>query len=140
MSMIHQRHQLVNAAKKQRQHSQLQLEQEKAEAQRHQSKKRAAARSPYKPHHRLLLIGEGNFSFAHALISSPPTRAFTPIPADHITATCYDSFDAVNDKYPVSIMHCFLSLPACLFTSLPAADCFLFCRCVHRMLNSTSMH
>ena len=62
-------------------------------------------RSPYHPHHRLLLLGEGNFSFAHSLIAAPPSRAFTPLPPSHIIATCYDSFQQTIDKYPVHHPH-----------------------------------
>ena len=62
-------------------------------------------RSPYYPHHRLLLLGEGNFSFAHSLIASPPSRTFAPLPPSHVVATCYDSFQQTIDKYPVSHTH-----------------------------------
>ena len=98
-SLVQQSKQLAATHKKQKLASQLQLEREKRDAQRKQAKKKAAARSPYKPHHTLLLIGEGNFSFARSLIHAPPSAGFTPLPGCQVTATCYDSFAVAREKY-----------------------------------------
>lgn len=54
---------------------------------------------PFKPTDRILLIGEGNFSFARALVvDSPPSLEHLP-PAN-VTATSYDSEEACFSKYP----------------------------------------
>ncbi|GBC10520.1 hypothetical protein RclHR1_00970021 [Rhizophagus clarus] len=48
---------------------------------------------PYKPEDKILLLGEGNFSFAHSL-------AKNILHAGHfITATCLDSKKVLNEKY-----------------------------------------
>ncbi|CAJ0860654.1 5383_t:CDS:2 [Entrophospora sp. SA101] len=53
----------------------------------------------YKPEHKILLIGEGNFSFAHSLIENV-------LPAAHsIIATSYDSEQIVYEKYKDSKEH-----------------------------------
>ena len=97
--MVQQSKELTAAHKKQRLALQQQQHKEKLGAQRKLAKKRAAARCPYQPHHTLLLIGEGNFSFARSLIAAPPTAGFTPLPGCNLTATCYDSFAVARDKY-----------------------------------------
>ena len=97
--MVQQSKQLAAAHKRQMLAFQQQQEKERLEAQRKLVKKRAAARSPYKPHHALLLIGEGNFSFARSLIDAPASSGFTPIPGRNVTATCYDSFVVAREKY-----------------------------------------
>ena len=98
-SMVQQSKQLAAAHKKQKLTQQYQRDKEQLETQRKQAKKQSAARSPYKPHHTLLLIGEGNFSFARSLISAPSAPGFTPLPGRNITATCFDSFAVARDKY-----------------------------------------
>jgi 25S rRNA (uracil2634-N3)-methyltransferase len=53
---------------------------------------------PFKPTDKILLIGEGNFSFARALvIDSPPE--ITHMPPSNITATTYDSEEDCYSKY-----------------------------------------
>lgn len=54
---------------------------------------------PFKPTDKILLIGEGNFSFARALIVDPPSSLEHLVPAN-VTATSYDSEDACFAKYP----------------------------------------
>lgn len=54
---------------------------------------------PFSPTDRILLIGEGNFSFARALIIDPPA-SLQHLPAANITATAYDSEDECYVKYP----------------------------------------
>ncbi|KAJ3389480.1 hypothetical protein HDU84_008703 [Entophlyctis sp. JEL0112] len=49
----------------------------------------------FSPDSAVLLIGDGNFSFANALL----TTVFLENP-DHITATSYDSAEIVRTKYP----------------------------------------
>ena len=67
------------------------------------AKGRAAPRRPstlpFSPTDRILLIGEGNFSFTRALVfHPPPSLAF--LPPQNVTATAYDSEDACFEKYP----------------------------------------
>ncbi|KAG0707616.1 hypothetical protein DFH29DRAFT_979887 [Suillus ampliporus] len=54
---------------------------------------------PFKPTDKILLIGEGNFSFAHALVIDPPS-SLEHLPPSNITATSYDSEEECYDKYP----------------------------------------
>ncbi|CAL1694353.1 unnamed protein product [Somion occarium] len=54
---------------------------------------------PFTATDRILLIGEGNFSFARALTVEPPA-ALEYLPARNITATAYDSEDDCYAKYP----------------------------------------
>jgi 25S rRNA (uracil2634-N3)-methyltransferase len=54
---------------------------------------------PFTPTDKILLIGEGNFSFAHALIIDPPS-SLEHISPSNITATSYDSEEECYDKYP----------------------------------------
>ncbi|OAX42083.1 hypothetical protein K503DRAFT_406817 [Rhizopogon vinicolor AM-OR11-026] len=54
---------------------------------------------PFTPTDKILLIGEGNFSFAHALIVDPPS-SLEHLPPSNITATAYDSEQECYDKYP----------------------------------------
>ncbi|KAF8559919.1 hypothetical protein OG21DRAFT_1479791 [Imleria badia] len=54
---------------------------------------------PFKPTDRILLIGEGNFSFARALIVEPPSSLEHLVPAN-VTATSYDEKEACFSKYP----------------------------------------
>ncbi len=56
---------------------------------------------PFKPTNQILLIGEGNFSFARALIDDPPEElAF--LPPQNITATGYDTEEECYVKHPAS--------------------------------------
>ncbi|KAL7746964.1 hypothetical protein RI367_007676 [Sorochytrium milnesiophthora] len=48
---------------------------------------------PYRDDHHILLVGEGNFSFAAALVGVLGT-------GENIVATAYDSADVVHEKYP----------------------------------------
>jgi len=53
---------------------------------------------PFRSTDKILLIGEGNFSFARALIQDAPNElAF--LPPQNITATAYDSEEACFEKY-----------------------------------------
>ncbi|KAF7968936.1 hypothetical protein HWV62_28828 [Athelia sp. TMB] len=54
---------------------------------------------PFNHTDRILLIGEGNFSFAKALALDPPA-SLQHLPAANITATAYDSEDECYIKYP----------------------------------------
>jgi 25S rRNA (uracil2634-N3)-methyltransferase len=54
---------------------------------------------PFKASDRILLIGEGNFSFARALIDHPP-RDLDSLPPENITATAYDTEEECYNKYP----------------------------------------
>ncbi|KAF9490739.1 hypothetical protein BDN71DRAFT_1510997 [Pleurotus eryngii] len=49
----------------------------------------------------ILLVGEGNFSFAHALVYDPPHQLehFPPV---NLTATAYDTEEECYEKYPES--------------------------------------
>jgi len=53
---------------------------------------------PFRPTDKILLVGEGNFSFAQALVCNPPVelRSFPP---SNLTATAYDSEQACYEKY-----------------------------------------
>jgi len=53
---------------------------------------------PFKSTDSILLIGEGNFSFARALIQSPAVELC--LPPNNITATAYDSERECYEKYP----------------------------------------
>ena len=52
---------------------------------------------PFQETDRILLIGEGNFSFARALILHSSLRH---LPAVNLTATAYDSEEECFEKYP----------------------------------------
>ncbi|KAG2022676.1 hypothetical protein CC2G_000405 [Coprinopsis cinerea AmutBmut pab1-1] len=55
---------------------------------------------PFLPTDRILLLGEGNFSFTRALVVSPPPPLLdNPIPPTNITATAYDSEQECYEKY-----------------------------------------
>ena len=56
---------------------------------------------PLKATDRILLIGEGNFSFTRSLVIDPPT-ALQYLPPANITATAYDSEEECYEKYPGS--------------------------------------
>ncbi|PSS29684.1 hypothetical protein PHLCEN_2v2832 [Hermanssonia centrifuga] len=58
----------------------------------------ATATVPFKPTHKILLIGEGNFSFAHALVFDPPPT-LQYLPAASVTATAYDTEEECYTKY-----------------------------------------
>ena len=53
---------------------------------------------PFKSTDSVLLIGEGNFSFARALIQSSALHLH--LPPNNITATAYDSEQECYEKYP----------------------------------------
>ena len=76
------------------------------EQRRKQSKSAAKSKGPgraptvpFKPTDRILLIGEGNFSFARALIVDPPSSLEHLVPTN-VTATSYDSEETCFSKYP----------------------------------------
>ncbi|KXN85696.1 hypothetical protein AN958_10879 [Leucoagaricus sp. SymC.cos] len=54
---------------------------------------------PFEPTNKILLVGEGNFSFARALIVDPPL-ALVNLPPGNVTATAYDTEQECYDKYP----------------------------------------
>jgi 25S rRNA (uracil2634-N3)-methyltransferase len=53
---------------------------------------------PFKPTDRILLIGEGNFSFARALTFNPPA-AVENLPPGNVTATTFDAEEDCYVKY-----------------------------------------
>ena len=53
---------------------------------------------PFRPTDKILLIGEGNFSFTRALLVDPPAE-LEHFPATSITATSYDSEETCYTKY-----------------------------------------
>ncbi|CAE6346273.1 unnamed protein product [Rhizoctonia solani] len=57
---------------------------------------------PFIPTDRILLIGEGNFSFAHSLLDHP---SIPSLPPANITATAYDSESDCLAKYPDAQAH-----------------------------------
>ena len=54
---------------------------------------------PFKSTDKILLIGEGNFSFARALVCDPPS-ALQYLPASNVVATAYDTEAECFEKYP----------------------------------------
>jgi len=56
---------------------------------------------PFKPTNKILLVGEGNFSFARALINDPPEE-LASLPPQNITATGYDTEEDCYVKHPAS--------------------------------------
>lgn len=54
---------------------------------------------PFRASDKILLIGEGNFSFARALVQNPPPQLGSLHPAN-ITATAYDTEGECYEKYP----------------------------------------
>ncbi|TFK70440.1 hypothetical protein BDN72DRAFT_896446 [Pluteus cervinus] len=58
---------------------------------------------PFKPTDKILLVGEGDFSFARALVVDPPSGSeLSYLPPGNITATAYDSEVECYEKYPRS--------------------------------------
>ncbi|CAE6364403.1 unnamed protein product [Rhizoctonia solani] len=57
---------------------------------------------PFSSIDRILLIGEGNFSFAHSLLDHP---SIPSLPPANITATAYDSESDCLSKYPDAQSH-----------------------------------
>ena len=72
---------------------------ERARAVKKQSGKKRPVTIPFAPTDKILLIGEGNFSFAHALTIDPPSQ-LQHLPPQNITATAYDSEEECLAKYP----------------------------------------
>ncbi|KAI0271481.1 hypothetical protein BC834DRAFT_859845 [Gloeopeniophorella convolvens] len=54
---------------------------------------------PFAPEDSILLVGEGNFSFARALVLHPPA-SLEHLPPANVTATAYDTEEACYAKYP----------------------------------------
>ena len=71
---------------------------EKTRAVKKQAAGRKAVTIPFAPTDRILLIGEGNFSFAYALAVNPPTQ-LQHLPPQNITATTYDTDEECLAKY-----------------------------------------
>ncbi|KAG8747776.1 hypothetical protein FRC12_013993 [Ceratobasidium sp. 428] len=57
---------------------------------------------PFCPEDKILLVGEGNFSFAHSLLDHP---SIPHLPPSSITATAYDSEPECLSKYPDATAH-----------------------------------
>ena len=70
---------------------------ERAKAAKKQARKQAVT-IPFAPTDNILLIGEGNFSFAYALAVNPPSQ-LQHLPPQNITATAYDSEEECLAKY-----------------------------------------
>lgn len=70
---------------------------EKTKATKKQTEKKAVT-IPFAPTDKILLIGEGNFSFAHALVVDPPPQLHH-LPPENITATAYDTEEECLAKY-----------------------------------------
>ena len=70
---------------------------EKAKTAKKQAGKKAAT-IPFAPTDKILLIGEGNFSFAYALAVNPPIQ-LQHLPPQSITATTYDTEEECLAKY-----------------------------------------
>jgi len=68
---------------------------------KHMAKTRVPRQStiPFKALDNILLIGEGNFSFAIALLQHPPTL-LEYLPPANIVATTYDTEEECYTKYP----------------------------------------
>jgi len=71
---------------------------EKAKAVKKQTGKTLTATIPFTPTDKILLIGEGNFSFAYALVINPPLQLHH-FPPQNITATTYDTEQECLAKY-----------------------------------------
>ena len=71
---------------------------EKAKTAKKQAGKKAVT-IPFDPTDKILLIGEGNFSFAHALAVNPPPQ-LQHLPPENVTATAYDTEEECLAKYP----------------------------------------
>lgn len=54
---------------------------------------------PFRATDKILLVGEGNFSFTRALIVDPPA-ALQYLPPSNVTATAYDTEEECLLKYP----------------------------------------
>jgi len=72
---------------------------EKTKAAKKQTGKTRAVTIPFAPTDKILLIGEGNFSFAYALTINPPSQ-LQHLPPQSVTATAYDSEEECLAKYP----------------------------------------
>ncbi|KAG9073914.1 hypothetical protein FS749_014573 [Ceratobasidium sp. UAMH 11750] len=57
---------------------------------------------PFRAEDKILLIGEGNFSFAHSLLDHP---SIPHLPPTNITATAYDTEPECLSKYPDAAAH-----------------------------------
>ena len=78
------------------------LAEQKQKQPKHGAKDKGAVRPPtvpLKPTDKILLIGEGNFSFARALVIDTPSSLEHLVPAN-VTATSYDSEEESFSKYP----------------------------------------
>jgi 25S rRNA (uracil2634-N3)-methyltransferase len=57
---------------------------------------------PFKPTDKILLIGEGNFTFARALVTHQQSSSSSPLqhlPPQNVTATAYDTEEECYKKY-----------------------------------------
>ena len=69
----------------------------KSDPSRHMSGREIKSTIPFRQTDTILLVGEGNFSFARALLSHPSLQY---LPPKNMTATSYDSEDTCYNKYP----------------------------------------
>ena len=84
----------------------------KAAAQVNEQKDRAKGKAtsarrstiPFLPTDRILLVGEGDFSFTHALVLHPP-EVLEHLPSSNVVATAYDTEDECYEKYPSAPAH-----------------------------------
>ncbi|OCL05023.1 hypothetical protein AOQ84DRAFT_299719 [Glonium stellatum] len=83
----------ANARKLNRQ----QLERANDTAKKNQKSQLASPTIPFDPNDHILLVGEGDFSFAHSIVSEHGC-------AD-VLATCFDSEDQLLQKYPQAKIH-----------------------------------
>ncbi|KAJ7070668.1 hypothetical protein C8F01DRAFT_1107279 [Mycena amicta] len=60
---------------------------------------------PFRATDKILLVGEGNFSFALALVRSPPPiePSLQHLPSINVTATAYDTEEECYGKYPEAV-------------------------------------
>jgi 25S rRNA (uracil2634-N3)-methyltransferase len=54
---------------------------------------------PFRPTDKILLVGEGDFSFARALVTNQPP-GLNDLPPNNVTATAYDTEEECHNKYP----------------------------------------
>jgi 25S rRNA (uracil2634-N3)-methyltransferase len=62
-------------------------------------KKNVRATIPLRPTDKILLIGEGNFSFAYSLVVHPPSAELQHLPPQNVTASAYDTEEECLKKY-----------------------------------------
>jgi 25S rRNA (uracil2634-N3)-methyltransferase len=89
-------------------HQQSRLQKQKQAAKASEKKEKASKKIkrnirptiPFNPTDKILLIGEGNFSFAYALVVHPPLPDLQHLPPENVFATAYDTQEECLEKYP----------------------------------------